>query len=733
MAKKKQENNQKLAPIFQLEYSKCMKSAYIDYAMDVITDRALPDVRDGLKPVHRRILYAMGELGLLPEKPYKKSARIVGEVLGKFHPHGDSSVYDAMVRMAQDFKMGMPLVDGHGNWGSIDGDGAAAFRYTEARLTPIAVEMLKELDKNIVEYKDNFDGTEVEPKVIPSLLPNLLINGVEGIAVGMKTNIPPHNVTELLDCLLAYLNKPKMTIAEMVEYLPAPDYPTGGTIINKDDMLSLYETGEGKVIIRSKYHLEEGQYGKNNIVITEIPYPESGKKSKLIEDIAQGMKDKKVPSDITDIRDESDKDGIRIILEIKKDTDVDNILNYLFNSTSLQSNHSCNFLVLNNKKPEVVNLKKYFDLYLDFQKEINLNKYKVMLEKAIKRLEIVDGLLRANDCIDVIIEMLRGSKSLSVAKKCLTTGDISSIEFKTKKNEKIASKFDFTDIQAQAILELKLMKLINLEINKFSDEREQLERDIEKYKTIISDEKELIKVIKKYLRDYRKIYDISRKTVVDNLKTEKYIPKAEIAENLTVLVDKFGYIKSVESTSVNRAQSETLESYKYNFEAQSEDMLRVFTDKGNMYTLKMKDIPRTKIRDKGIPLDTKCGIDKDEYILNVVANDDFKDNDIMYVYKNATCSRVLGDELQVRTKKTVCVKVESEVLGAIKVNNHTKIEVDYDNNKNKVINIKNIEPKKRKQKAVKLISKKNAVINNFSIDLASQEVAVDKISVKKGK
>lgn len=726
MAKNKKDDNTKLAPVYQLEYSKCMQSAYIDYAMDVITDRALPDVRDGLKPVHRRILYAMGELGLFPDKPYKKSARIVGEVLGKFHPHGDSSVYDAMVRMAQDFKMGMPLIDGHGNWGSIDGDGAAAFRYTEARLTPMAIELLKELDKNIVEFKDNFDGTEQEPKVIPSLLPNLLINGCDGIAVGMKTNIPPHNISELLDCLLAYLSKPKMTITEMMKYIPAPDYPTGGIIINKDDMLSLYEKGEGQITIRSKYHLEEGQYGKKNIVFTEIPFTQSGSKSKLIEDIAKGMKDKKVPSDITDIRDESDRDGIRILIEVKKDTDIDNILNYLFNSTSLQSNHNCNFLVLNNKKPQVINLKEYFDLYLAFQKEITLNKHKVLLEKAKKRLEIVEGLLRANDCIDVIIEMLRGSKSLAMAKKCLTTGDISDIDFKTKKNEKLASKFDFSDVQAQAILDLKLMKLINLEINKFIEEKYMLEKDIEKYNLIISDEKELIKYIKKYIKDYRKVFDIPRKTEVTNKTTEKYVPKVEVIESLNVLVDKFGYIKTVENSSVIRAQAETLESYKYNIEANSEDVLRVFTDKGNMYTLKMKDIPITKMKDKGIPIDTKCGMEKDEYILEIVANNTFKDNDIMYLFKNGTCSRILGEDLQVRTKKTACAKIESEVLGVLIVNNKTKIEIEYDNNKSKVINIKNIEAKKRKQKAIKLLTKKNTVINKFIVD-SIDEVAVDSI------
>lgn len=637
----------------------------------------------------------------------------------------DSSVYDAMVRMAQDFKMGMPLIDGHGNWGSIDGDGAAAFRYTEARLTPMAVELLKELDKNIVEFKDNFDGTEREPKVIPSLLPNLLINGCDGIAVGMKTNIPPHNISELLDCLIAYLGKPKMTIAEMMKYIPAPDYPTGGIIVNKDDMLSLYEKGEGQITIRSKYHLEEGQYGKKNIVFTEIPFPQSGSKSKLIEDIAKGMKDKKVPSDITDIRDESDKDGIRIVLETKKDTDIDNILNYLFNSTALQSNHNCNFLVLNNKKPQVVNLKEYFDLYIAFQKEITLNKHKVLLEKAEKRLEIIDGLLKANDCIDIIIEMLRGSKSLSMAKKCLTTGDTTDIQFKTKKNEKLANKFDFSEAQAQAILDLKLMKLINLEINKFIDEKTQLEKDIKKYTLILSDEKELIKYIKKYIKDYRKAFNIPRKTEVTNKNTEKYIPKAEAVESLTVLVDKFGYIKTVESSSVSRAQSETLEAYKYNIEAKSEDVLRVFTDKGNMYTLKMKDIPRTKIKDKGIPIDTKCGIDKDEYILEVVANDTFKTNDIMYIFKNGTCSRILGEELQVKTKKTACTKIESEVLGVITVNNTTKIEIEYDNNKSKVISLKDIEAKKRKQKAVKLLTKKNTVINKFIINSMESEVATD--------
>lgn len=707
-----------------IEYSKVMRKSYINYAMDVITDRALPDIRDGLKPVHRRILYGMYELGLNPERQYKKSARIVGDVLGKYHAHGDTSVYEAMVRLAQDFKMNAPLVDGHGNWGSIDGDSAAAMRYTEAKLSPLAMTMLNNLNYNTVSFKDNFDGSEKEPTILPALLPNLLINGCDGIAVGMKTDIPTHNLGELLDCIIAYIGKPNMKIETMLNYMSAPDYPTGGIIVNKDDMLNIYKTGQGKVTIRSKYHIEDSTGGKKNIVITEIPYPQSGKKSKLIENIAISMKNKTAPSNIIDLRDESDKNGLRIVFEVKKGTNIDNIMNYLFTKTPLQCNHSCTFLVLNNKQPMIVNLKEYIDYYLKFQEEIMINKHKYLLQNTLDRLEIVDGLIRANNCIDTIVEMLRGCKTEDMARKCLTTGDITGIIFKSKTHEKKAMKFDFTQAQAKAILQIKLVKLINLEINKYMTEKSELEADIAYYKKLLSDRNELLKYIKKYLKEFKKKFAVPRKTEVTNLVTNQYIEDKNEEEELNILVDKFGYIKSVDTVSINRSMTETLDSFKFNFKIIGEDSIRVFTNKGNMYTLKLKDIPKVKIKDKGVPIDTKCQMEKDEYILNVIPNADLLNNDILYIYKNGTCSRIAGAELQTRNKCISCAKVDNEVINVLTVNNTTLLSIIYNDNMSKDIKVEEIEVKKKKQKPVKLLNvKKEIVLNNILIN----EVAVDKV------
>ena len=424
----------------QIDFAEEMRTAFRDYAVSVIIARALPDVRDGLKPVQRRILYAMNELGLDPKKPHRKSARIVGDTMGKYHPHGDSSIYDALVHMTEDYSLAIPLVDGHGNFGSIDGDGAAAMRYTEARLSEGAMTMLEHLDKGLVEFIPNFDESEKEPTVLPAMLPNLLINGTTGIAVGMATNIPPHNPAEVIDAAIAVMHDPTVSTEELMKLLPGPDFPTGGTIINGDELLSLYETGEGKIRIRAKAQVEGGDNGKRNIVITEIPYTIAGTKQKLVEALADALRNKTF-DEISDVRDESSKEGIRIVIEVKKDRDVENLLNGLYKKTPLEDTFSAYFLAVKDNQPRQFGLRAMLQEFVDFQDELYTKEYQYLLDKAEKRLEIVSGLMRAVDVIDAIIEVIRGSSTVRQVKTCLTTGDITDVRFKTEEAKKLNSPY----------------------------------------------------------------------------------------------------------------------------------------------------------------------------------------------------------------------------------------------------------------------------------------------------
>ena len=419
--------------IIQIDFTEEMKTSYRDYAMSVIISRALPDVRDGLKPVQRRILYAMSELSLAPDKPHRKSARIVGDTMGKYHPHGDSSIYDALVHMTEEYSLSIPLVDGHGNFGSIDGDGAAAMRYTEARLSKGAMTLLSNLEKDLVTFVPNFDESEKEPSVLPAMLPNLLINGTTGIAVGMATNIPPHNPGEIIDGVIAYMDRPTISIEKLMEYIPGPDFPTGGTIINEEELPKIYETGEGKIKVRGKVEIEKGDYGRQNIIISEIPFTVAGNKAKLVENLSSLMKDK-VFDEMYDVRDESSKEGIRIVIEVKKDRNIENLLNGLYKKTALEDTYSVNLLAVKNQQPITFNLKSLIEEFVAFQEELYTKEYTHLLEKAKQRLEIVNGLIRATDLIDLIIEILRGSTSVKQAKACLISGDITDITFKIGKN-----------------------------------------------------------------------------------------------------------------------------------------------------------------------------------------------------------------------------------------------------------------------------------------------------------
>ena len=463
--------------IIRTEYSELMKKSYIDYAMSVIIARALPDVRDGLKPVQRRTLYDMYELGIRYDKPYRKCARIVGDTMGKYHPHGDSSIYDALVVMAQEFKKGMALVDGHGNFGSIEGDGAAAMRYTEARLAKITQEAyLADLDKNIVDFMPNFDETEKEPEVLPVRVPNLLINGADGIAVGMATSIPPHNLAEVIDAVEAYMKHEDISAKQLMKYIKGPDFPTGGIVVNKDDLLEIYESGAGKIKVRGKVEVEEMKGGKKRLVITEIPYTMIGAGiGKFLNDVCALVETKKT-NDIVDISNMSSKEGIRIVIELKKGADVENLTNMLYKKTRLEDTFGVNMLAVADGRPETMGLKKIIEHHVDFQFELATRKYKTLLAKERDRKEIQEGLIKACDVIDLIIEILRGSQSVADARACLTQGITENIKFKSGISRKMAAMLRFTERQANAILEMRLYKLIGLEI-----EALMKEHDSEKY------------------------------------------------------------------------------------------------------------------------------------------------------------------------------------------------------------------------------------------------------------
>ena len=635
--------NKESENIIQLDFSEEMKTSYRDYAMSVIISRALPDVRDGLKPVQRRILYSMIELGLDPKKPHRKSARIVGDTMGKYHPHGDTSIYDALVHMTEDYSLQIPLVDGHGNFGSIDGDGAAAMRYTEARLSDGAMTLLDHLDKGLVDFIPNFDNSEQEPMVLPAMLPNLLINGTTGIAVGMATNIPPHNPTEVIDGIIAYIDKPNIDINGLMKYIPGPDFPTGGTIVNSDIIPSIYECGEGKLKIRAKTEIENSDNGRKNIVITEIPYTTAGNKTKLVENLVSLMKDK-VFDEIFDVRDESSKEGIRIVVEVKKDRDIENLLNGLYKKSALEDTYGVNLLAVKEQQPIVFNLKSLIAEFVTFQEELYTKEYKHLLDKAEKRLEIINGLIKATDIIDLIIEILRGSSSIKQAKDCLIHGDITDIKFKTEASRKQASKLDFTERQAEAILAMPLSKLIGLEILKLHDENKNLLDNIETYKKILSNENELFKVIKSHLRDYKKQFNTPRRTIITNLEAADYVEEVKV-EDIYVLIDKFGYTKSLDATSFSRVSEDSLKEYTHIIKMKNNDRLCLFTQEGNMHQIKAEKIPRCKIKDKGTLIHNLCKIDKEEIILYISFEELFE-SQLLFTTKSGFIKQVSGIEFE---------------------------------------------------------------------------------------
>ena len=652
--------------IIRTEYSELMQKSYIDYAMSVIIARALPDVRDGLKPVQRRTLYDMYELGIRYDKPYRKSARIVGDTMGKYHPHGDSSIYDALVVMAQDLKKGLPLVDGHGNFGSIEGDGAAAMRYTEARLQKVTQEAyLADLDKNVVDFMPNFDETEKEPVVLPVKVPNLLVNGAEGIAVGMATSIPPHNFGEVIDGVIAYMKNPDITTAEMMQYIPGPDFPTGGIIANKDDLPAIYESGIGKIKIRGKIEIEKGKGGKDRMVITEIPYTMIGANiGKFLNDV-YGLVESKATNDITDITNQSSKEGIRIVLELKKGADIEALENLLYKKTKLEDTFGVNMLAVADGRPETMGVVPIIRHHVKFQYEIATRKYQTLLAKEQDKKEIQEGLIRACNVIDLIIEILRGSRSIKDAKACLTDGNTDHITFKNPSSKIMAQQLNFTDRQAQAILEMRLYKLIGLEIEALMKEHDETLENIAKYEDILEHRSSMAKVIIKELTAFKKAYGKERKTVIDNLKEAVVAAKKIEEQDVVFLMDRFGYAKIVDTSVYERNKEAANAEYRHIFTCKNTDKICIFTDKGQMHLLKVLDLPYGKFRDKGTPIDNLCNYDsKEENVVYLAGLEHVSSHRMLFGTKYAMIKVVDGMEFVVAKKTTAATKLgeEDEVL-----------------------------------------------------------------------
>lgn len=661
--------------IIRTEYSDLMKKSYIDYAMSVIISRALPDVRDGLKPVQRRTLYDMHELGIRWDRPYRKCARIVGDTMGKYHPHGDSSIYEALVVMAQDFKKGQILVDGHGNFGSIEGDGAAAMRYTEARLTKFTQEVcLADLDKNVIDFGPNFDETEKEPLVLPVRVPNLLVNGAEGIAVGMATSIPTHNLAEVIDAVKAYMKNDAISTRQLMKYIKGPDFPTGGIVVNKDDLPEIYETGQGKIRIRGKVEVEELKGGKKQLVISEIPYTMIGTGiSKFLNDVASLVETKKT-TDIVDISNQSSKEGIRIVLELKRGADVENLKNMLYKKTRLEDTFGVNMLAVADGRPETLGLKKIIEHHVDFQFELATRKYQTLLTKEREKSEVQEGLIKACDVIDLVIEILRGSKSVKDARACLVNGVTDNIKFKSNISKKMAALLRFTERQATAILEMRLYRLIGLEIEALRAEHEQTLKNIDRYEDILNNYDSMAGVIMEELDSYKKEYGRKRRTVIENAEEAVFEENKIEEQEVVFLMDRFGYARTVDTSVYERNREAADSENRYVVHCMNTGRLCVFTDSGKMHQVKVLDVPYGKFRDKGTPLDNISNYDmSSEQIVMVCDSEQMRFSHLLFATSGGMVKKVEGTEFQVTKRTIAATKLQDEdVLVEVKVVNDSQ-------------------------------------------------------------
>ncbi|MDR1569534.1 MAG: DNA topoisomerase 4 subunit A [Oscillospiraceae bacterium] len=631
-----------------------LRDAMIPYAEHVILDRALPRVEDGLKPVQRRILYTMLELGLSPDKPHRKSVRIVGDCLGKFHPHGDSSVYDAMVRLAQPYAMRAPLVDGHGNFGSIDNDSAAAMRYTEARLTPLAMEMLRDLEKDTVPLRLNFDDTLKEPEILPSRYPNLLVNGSSGIAVGLATNIPPHNLGEAIAAVIARIDKPGMTLDELMNIMPGPDFPTGGQLLKTDEIRAAYQTGRAKIQLRARAHIEDASAGRKQIVITEMPYQIA--KAALLEKILKASEEKRsLGTCIHDIRDESDRDGLRAVVELKREADPARTLALLYKYTDLQITFGVNIFVIADGKPRQMGLLGLIDAYIEHQKRVLTRRIRYDLEKARARAHILEGLIRAVDCLDEIIALIRSSRDAKEAKR------------------RLVERFQFTEIQAQAILDLRLQRLTGLEILELRGELDQLRKQIDKLQSILTSESKLRKLIQSELSDIAKRFANPRRTEIIAPPNDiiEEAPEQPEAEPTRVLITRGGAVKRLPVTAKgggigrDKAQAETpslSEMPLARFDTKMDDILLLFTNVGNMYRLPVSSLPEAvKPRDRGANLSALlAGLEENEAVVRALcvrAGDGEAMPDLLFVTRRGMIKRTAFQEYRVRKSKIVAIKL----------------------------------------------------------------------------
>ncbi|MEK5388796.1 DNA gyrase subunit A [Margalitia sp. FSL K6-0131] len=640
------------ANIKEVNISKEMRTSFLDYAMSVIVARALPDVRDGLKPVHRRILYAMNDLGMTSDKAYKKSARIVGEVIGKYHPHGDSAVYETMVRMAQDFSYRYMLVDGHGNFGSVDGDSAAAMRYTEARMSKISMELLRDINKDTIDYQDNYDGSEKEPVVLPSRFPNLLVNGTSGIAVGMATNIPPHQLGEVIDGVLALSKEPDITIQELMEYIPGPDFPTAGLIVGRSGIRRAYETGKGSITLRARVEIEQKASGKEMIIVKEIPYQVN--KAKLVERIAELVRDKKIDG-ITDLRDESDRTGMRVVIEVRKDANANVLLNNLFKHTALQTTFGINLLALVKGQPKVLNLKECLYHYLEHQKVIIRRRTEFELKKAEARAHILEGLRIALDHIDEIISLIRSSQTTDIARNGLM------------------EQFSLSEKQAQAILDMRLQRLTGLEREKIEEEYQELIKLIAELKAILADEEKVLHIIREELLEIKERFNDTRRTEIvsggiEQIEDEDLIPQ----ENIVVTLTHNGYIKRL-PISTYRSQKRggrgvqgmgTNEDdfVEHLLTTSTHDTILFFTNKGKVYRAKGYEIPEYSRTAKGLPIINLLGIEKDEWINTIIRVEEFvEDSYLFFTTKKGISKRTpLSDFANIRTNGLIAIHLREE-------------------------------------------------------------------------
>jgi len=647
--------------IIPVEIQEEMKKSYIDYAMSVIVSRALPDVRDGLKPVHRRILYAMNEIGLTPDKQYRKSATVVGHVLAKYHPHGDAAVYESLVRLAQDFSMRYPLVDGHGNFGSIDGDPPAAMRYTEAKMAKIAEEMLRDIEKETVDYMPNFDESAKEPKVLPSRFPNLLVNGSQGIAVGMATNIPPHNLAEIIDAVCFLLDNPNAELEDILNIVKGPDFPTGGYILGKQGIKDAYKTGRGKIIVRAKANIEEYGHGKHRIVVTEIPYMVN--KARLIEKIAELVREKKIEG-ISDLRDESDKEGLRIVIEIKRDANANVVLKQLYKNTQMQDTFGIILLALVDNQPKVLSLLDMINYYILHQKEVITRRTQYDLKKAEERAHILEGLKKALDFIDEVINIIRSSKTVNEAK------------------ERLIKRFSFTDVQAQAILDMRLQRLTGLERQKIEEELSELIKMIEYYKSVLASEAMIKEIIKKEILEIKNKYMDERRTkilvnVKEDFEEEELIQEQENVITLT----HYGYIKRLPLdtyksqrrggrgiTGISTREEDFVEEV---FVTTTHHYILFFTDKGKVYKIKAYEVPETGRQAKGTAIINLIPVEKDEKITACITVKEFENGFLFMCTKKGTIKKTLLKEFENITKagKKAINLEDEDVLIDVKLTN----------------------------------------------------------------